>query len=289
MMKRWGALVMLTALSACGGGGGGGTIPTGGSTPTPTPTPTASGTPTSTTATGRLVDYTTGSPIAGAVIVAGSTLVIGATPPPAVPTGDAQTTTASDGTFTVAVPAGSGNIMAFANGYITLHAPETYASGANALGTLKVSTPTSDDTAWLAAINQDRATYNAPPVVMDERLTEAVRLWVAYEAANGRYADTDPLAPAPYTTSITVYGSLGAYNVPVAQNIGGGGAGTTGPEAEAGFRAEGPTGPHFSTIVNASSRWVGLGSAACAGGGGTPCPSPEVEYALDILTPPSGG
>jgi uncharacterized protein YkwD len=291
MMKRSGVLVALVALSACGGGGGG-TIPSGGGggapTPTPSPTPTVSTTPASATATGRLVDYTTGSPIAGAVIIAGATLVIGATPPPSVPTGDAQTTTAADGSFTVPVTAGSGNVMAFASGYITLHAPETYTAGTNPLGTLKVSAPTADDTAWLVAINQDRATYNAPPVVMDERLTEATRLWVAYEAANGRFEDSDPLASGPYTTSISVYGSLGAYNVPVAQNGAGGGPSATGTDAEAVFRSEGPTGPHFSTIINQSARWVGLGGASCRGAIGTGCPAPDTEYTLDILTPPYG-
>jgi uncharacterized protein YkwD len=291
MMKRSGVLVALVALSACGGGGGG-TIPSGGGggapTPTPTPTPTVSTTPGSATGTGRLVDYTTGSPIAGAVIIAGATLVIGATPPPSVPTGDAQTTTAADGSFTVPVTAGSGNVMAFASGYITLHAPETYTAGTNPLGTLKVSTPTADDTAWLAAINQDRATYNAPPVVMDERLTEATRLWTTYEANNGRYVDSDPLAPVPYTTSITVYASLGAYNVPVSQNQTGGASGSTGVDAEAAFRAEGPTGPHFTTIINGTARWVGLGRATCKGGAGTGCPSPEMADTLDILTPPAG-
>jgi hypothetical protein len=287
-MKRLGVSVLLVVLSACGGGGGGGTVPTGGgggATPTPTPSATPSAT---TTASGKLVDYTTQAPISGAVIVAGTTLVVGATPPPALPPGDAQTTTAADGSFTVSVPAGTGNVMAFASGYITLHAPETYSAGANALGTLKVSTPTTDDIAWLAAINQDRATYNAPPVIMDERLTEATRLWNAYEAANGRGGDSDPLAPPPYTTSITLYGSLGAYNVPVSQNITGSGAGATGVDAEANFRAEGPTGPHFATIVNIGARWVGLGKAECLGAAGTACASPGVTFTLDILTPPVG-
>jgi Cysteine-rich secretory protein family len=286
MKKRFSAAVLVLALSACGGGGGG-TVPTGGgggATPSPTPTATSG----VTTASGHLVDYTTGAPIAGAVIIAGSTLVIGATPPPALPTGDAQTTTAADGSFTVAVPLGSANIMVFASGYIALHAPEVYVSGPNTLGSFRVSKPTSDDTAWLAAINQDRAAYNAPPVIMDERLTEAARLWVTYEAANGRYEDADPLAPPAFNTSITLYGSLDPYNVPVSQNGGGGGAGSTGVDAEAGFRAEGPTGRHFSTIINASARWVGLGGANCAGGFGSACPSPDVEYTLDILTPPAG-
>jgi Cysteine-rich secretory protein family len=289
MKKRFSAAVLVLALSACGGGGGG-TVPTGGggggATPTPSPFPTAG--PAGTTASGRLVDYTAGTPIGGAVIVAGTTLVIGATPPPTVPAGDGQTTTAADGSFTVAVAPGSGNIMAFANGYIALHAPETYAAGSNPLGSLKVSTPTSDDTAWLAAINQDRATYSAPPVVMDERLTEAARLWTTYEAANGRGGDSDPLAPAPYGTSITVYGSLGAYNVSVAQNTTGSGVGSSGSDAEVAFRTEGPGGAHFSTIINASARWVGLARMACAGGAGATCPSPEISYTLDILTPPPG-
>lgn len=288
-MKRLGPTILVLALSACGGGGGG-TVPTGGGTPNPTPSPmpSVSVPPSGTQATGRVADYASGAPIAGAVVVAGSTLVLGATPPPTIPAGDAQATTGADGSFSVPVSAGSGNVMVFANGYIALHAPETYSVGTNALNTLKISTPTADDVAWLAAINQDRATYGAAPVVMDERLTEAARLWNAYEAANGRYEDTDPGAPAPYTTSITLYGSLGAYNVAVSQNLTGGGVGSTGVNAEGNFRAEGPTGPHFSTIIVGSARWVGLGAAQCSGGPGTSCPAPTMSFALDILTPPSG-
>jgi hypothetical protein len=284
-MKRLGVTVLVVTLSACGGGGG--TVPAGGGGSTPTPTPAPSASP-GISATGRVVDYASGTPIAGAVVVAGASLVQGATPPPTVPAGDAQTMTGSDGSFSLPVPLGAGNLMVFASGYIALHAPETFSTGANTLGTLKVSTETADDAAWLAAINQDRATYGAAPVIMDERLTEATRLWNAYEAANGRYGDTDPSAPPPYLTSITLYNTLGVYSVPVSQNGTGGGPTSTGADAEASFRTEGPNGPHFSTIINARARWIGLGKAQCQGGVGTACAAPTMAFTLDILVPPAG-
>jgi uncharacterized protein YkwD len=284
-MKRLGVTVLVVTLSACGGGGG--TVPAGGGGSTPTPTPAPSASP-GISATGRVVDYASGTPIAGAVVVAGASLVQGATPPPTVPAGDAQTMTGSDGSFSLPVPLGAGNLMVFASGYIALHAPETFSTGANTLGTLKVSTETADDAAWLAAINQDRATYGAAPVILDERLTEATRLWDAYEAANGRYGDSDPLAPVPYKNSISVYGSLGGYNIAVSQNGAGDSAASSGVDAEAAFRSEGPAGPHFSTIIFPSARWAGLARVQCQGVAGTTCPFPGVSYTLDVLVPPAG-
>jgi hypothetical protein len=173
------------------------------------------------------------------------------------------------------------------DGHATLHAPATYtASAVHAFGTLKLSMPTSDDVAWLAAINSDRANNGAAPVIFDELLLEATRLWNNYEAVNNRAYETDPLAPAPYGTSITVYGSLiqainggalGAFNTAVAQNQTGG---TSGPSAEANFRAEGVTGPHFSTIIAPTARWVGTGNAAL--------PSGQLRFTLDLMAPPPG-
>jgi hypothetical protein len=280
--------ILAAALAACGGGGGSSPSPTPPigpiSTPTPTASPSSSSTPGTgvTSATGTIVDYDSGAAIANATVIVGPTVIVGATPPATLPSGDVTTTTNASGTFSTAVQSGAGNIMVFTtDGHATLHAPATYtASAVHAFGTLKLSMPTSDDVAWLAAINSDRANNGAPPVVFDELLLEATRLWNNYEAVNNRYVDTDTAAPAPYTTSITVYGSLvqainggslANFNVVVAQNETGG---ANGVGAEANFRAEGTTGPHFSTIINPAQKWVGTGNAAF--------PSGQLRFTLDL-------
>ena len=307
-------------LAACGGGSTSvstvaGVAPVGGapsaaaSAPVPAPSPTALPTTSTQSSAGRVVDYTSGAPIANAIVYVGQTLILGATPPPTVPAGDVQTTTAADGTFSIrnltpttiacvlpnptapttsngVVSTCTANVMVFTTDHITLHTPIQLSAP---IGTLKVSTASANDTAWLQAINNDRAKYGAAPVVMDERLMEAARLWNAYEAANGRSADTDTLAPAPYSTSVSLSGSFGGYDDQVAQNGTGGSSSTSsGQFAESQFATEGPTGPHFSTIIAGSERWTGFGEAPCQGTTISPCHFGAEAYTEDMESPPTG-
>lgn len=320
-----GAFVVAGALLvACGGGGGGSTPPTGGGGGAPSTAPStggvtgaspsaaASSSPIATQAAGKVVDYTTGAGLSGATVYVGSTLIYGATPPATTPAGDVKATTATDGTFTLASAPGTtsfgcvlpnpaapttsngvvstctANVMVFTSDHITLHAPIVLGTGANSVGTLQVSTASANDTAWLAAINTDRANNGAGPVVLDERMMEAARLWIVYATSTTTGGDVIANAPAPYTQMATVLGSLGSYNVVTYENYTGGNSSSTGVTAEANFASEGPTGPHFSTIINPAQKWVGLGQGACSGAcltGG----SGGYGYTEDLQTPPTGG
>lgn len=45
-------------------------------------------------------------------------------------------------------------------------------AGAYAFPDLKLTTPSQDEAGWLTFLNQDRAKWNAPPLVFDEALEE---------------------------------------------------------------------------------------------------------------------
>lgn len=283
----------LITFGACSGGGGGGSSPVpggGGGTPTPTPTPAPTATPVATTVTGTLVDYTSGSPIAGATVTIGAlpnastcnnaqtaTLnVCGTVSGPPTWTG----TTSSTGTWEVLIPqtAGTGNFMiAISNGtgYATLHAQIAVAAGANALGTFKITALSSDEQAWVADVNNQRTTVSYPVsfgnLTVDEYAEELER-----EYAAAVVAGTIPFSDAGEETYDAMYGTepgaiYGASSVAALQ-----------PSASAYLAADNawmaekancPNGNwqtctfadntgHYINISNTTDVWVGLGESS---------------------------
>ena len=70
---------------------------------------------------------TAGEPISGAIVVVGKVLILGATPPPALPRGDVATITNADGAYSVSGYDGRGRtyVMVFpppADRHLSLHA-----------------------------------------------------------------------------------------------------------------------------------------------------------------------
>lgn len=236
------------------------------------------------------------TPLAGAVVIAGPVLVLGATPPPVVPPGDVAATTDANGAFalTIAsppiaptaaqaafvlpldnvaalVPPASGYYVAvFAPGAdgvsagapLPVHAFSSATGGR--LATARVSNATADEAAFLALLNRDRSAANpaAPALRFDENAEEAARLHAADEAAQGYFCHYNAQNAGPQTRYLRL-GGLGSDG----ENIGLA-AGT--PQAayafiEAAFLAEGPAGgPHFANIVDPAHRWAGVAAAGAA-------------------------
>jgi hypothetical protein len=281
------ALSLAGALAACGGGGGGssggGGVP---ATATPTPTPTA----TPLVVQGSVRDLGTqryagdggaaGAVITSATIVVGPTLIVGATPPPTLPSGDAKATTASDGSYTVTgYTAGSPTyVMVFpaaGDPHVSLHALAKISGGA--IRTLYLYAPSATETGELTQINADRSSNGAAPVVFDEIGFETARAHADFMAANGYYAHcipmsncapgigTPPATFAPqYASPNDLYNYLGgALQLTPAsnstENIVANEASWS--AADAWFMAEKgtPNHGHFDQIVFPSHNWVGLG------------------------------
>jgi len=149
------------------------------------PTPAASPTPTVFAATGQVVDDA-GLPIAGAVVVASYAATIVAVPPP-VGSGVPQAVTGADGRFTVTgLSKPSKGLAVEVFGAVNrpiLHAKFTATSALADLGTLKLTTLSADELAWLndpaKGINADRARYGVAPLVFDEYNVEAARFWAS--------------------------------------------------------------------------------------------------------------
>lgn len=302
-----GAIMLAAFLAACGGGGsstggGGGVIPPGGGSPSPTPSPTATATApgtTGTSASGRVLDLTSGAPIAGATVVIGNTAIIAASAPATLPGDDKSATTAADGTFTVSglnagtrtficggTTTGDGYctgttlsnvafVHVFTSDHITLHGYTKIVSGANAVGNLIVTMPTPADLTRLAKLNQYRATTGAPPAVLDEALTEAARFYVNYSPPSGAVEGTDPDqgTNGPNYSPNSRYHSRGGFlSTQDHENLGGGpcpGQPVTSPED--GYFIEGPSGGHYQNLMNPANVLVGLGlgtanSFGCQGG-----------------------
>jgi uncharacterized protein YkwD len=289
-------LVAVAALAACGGGGsssgGGGVLPPGGgSTAVPNPSPTATATApgtTGTSATGRVLDLDSRTPIAGATVVVGNTAIIAASAPSTLPGDDKSATTAADGTFTISgLNAGTrtftcggtnvgdgyctgttvGNaafVHVFTSDHIALHGYAKIVSSTNVIGDLKVSTPTSDDLARLAKLNQYRATTGAPAAVLDEALTEGARFYSAYlgTAPSGTVIGQDPdQGPnGPNYSPNSRYHSRGGFlSTQDWENIGGGSSSGPVTSAEDGYYLEGSSGGHYQNMMNPLNVMVGLG------------------------------
>jgi uncharacterized protein YkwD len=318
-------LFLTLGLGACSGGG---TTPGAGANPTPSPaapTPTAVGaTPTpfvtaspstAGNVTGAVYDLSsynpsvTGSggvgwsvlpngspapgvdPVAGAIVVIGTSLIAGATAPPSLPSGDVMAVANSGGAFALDTTAtGTAYIMVFPGASDTshtaaIHRTVSLVSGKNVLPVQLMAAVTSDEAGWLAQVNADRAANGAPPLVFDEALVESARYWANFMGRTGYFnhcipasscggTATPPPGAAPQdATPATRDAYFNAYFGSWGENIA---AGFPNWEsAESAFMAEKANCPgdtatgcpfndstgHFLNIVDASYLWVGLGEA----------------------------
>jgi uncharacterized protein YkwD len=232
------------------------------------------------------------TPLAGATVIVGRVPVSGATPPATLPAGDVAVLTDTTGTFSAQpavapAPATSAapfvvphdNILGFAppaNGYyvevygatsdgrsagstIPLH---RFVAASSSLA-LRVSTLSAAEAGALAAINHDRATAGAGPLVADAAAEEIARLHASDEsnAAYTCHYDTHNIGPASRYLAI---GGLG---------LTGEGLGLTyGPDAASAFAAneaamlaeqsQTPTGGHYVNLIDPSHQWAGIAAIA---------------------------
>lgn len=158
-------------------------------------------------ARGVIVDDVTGRPIAGAtVIISGTTLVAGATPPADISWPSA--TSAADGSFEVDdvvptswtvdfSPAGARYPIYDRVQWIEIFSPDGHAAyhgiwslnsqGTTDLGRIAIAKPGAADEAWLAQINSDRAKVGIPAATaalsFDSLTLESARYWVKQMAS----------------------------------------------------------------------------------------------------------
>jgi hypothetical protein len=192
------------SLGACGGGS---TTP---AAPAPTPTPTAAATPPMATGSGKVVDYSSQTPLAGIQISLGAWAAGAATPAPVA-------TTAADGTFSFQAKTGDYLLRigsdSSSDTRTTLEQHITLVAGANPLavaiptpapqvtpdpvqlsGNFRLHTLTSDDSACLSAANQAFATVKLGPYADDEYVWELDRWLTAEDVANpGNQYVGDPM------------------------------------------------------------------------------------------------
>ena len=197
-------IVFFGVLAGCGGGGGGNITPPRSSpapSPTASPSPTPTPTPTPTPAyavTGTAAELISAAPIAGALVTIGAQAASSCTgwDQCGIPVSPAYTaTTASDGSFSIGnVPNGTYFVTVAVDAnpaqtqtYAILHRTITVDSAPLALGTVKLAKLSSDESAWLVQLNEDRATQALPAtkaVVVDEYAEELSRQWAA-DVSNG--------------------------------------------------------------------------------------------------------
>lgn len=286
------AAATVAALAACGGGSSNAAGPPSTTTPSASPTTSAQGVVRDLGAQRYANDgNAAGAPIAGATVVVGPTLVDGATPPATYPTGDAHTTTQSDGSYTLA---------GFATGTPTyaivlppVGDPHVASHALAKLGvtqTLYLYAPSTAETAELTQINLDRSNNAAGPVLFDEIAFETARAHADFMATNGYYAHCIPMSncapgvgipptsfPPQYASPDDLYNFLGGalqlapaanHTENFAFNV------TTWSVADGLFMAEKGTADqsHFDNIVFPTHSWVGLG--------GNPSPQPPAAFGL---------
>lgn len=219
---------------------------------------------------GKVVDYDTNAAIAGATV---EVVPLESFQSTASPTPIATATTAADGTFTTpsfttaghraVVQGGSSPNMALfvlppagsSTAYAAAHTWLDVASGTNALSnTIPLVALSSDEQAWIAQINSDRAANGAfGNLTADSYLMLAAR-WKAKDEQLGSYGCSHSIDPtATYYTSI---GGIGAPN----ENLACFGS-TTWQAAEQSFMAEKGTSNdgHYLNIINPNNIYVGVG------------------------------
>ncbi len=166
--------------------------------------------------------------------------------------------------------------------YATLHRMLAVASGANAVGAVKLTALTSDQQAWLTDVNNQRATVSSPTsfpnLVVDEYAQEQANAW-AIDMAAGKIAYSDA-AYAAYANAYAantgaIYGAAGTLAGPVTYGS------TPGYEqADNSWMAEkancqngnwqtctfSETTGHYMNISNTNTVWIGLGESVQTSG-----------------------
>ncbi len=169
-----------------------------------------------------------GAPIAGATVIVGPRLIVGAIPPARVPSGDAAATTGADGSYEISGYDGRGStyVMVFTpldDLHVTLHARANVAD--ERIRTLYLYAPSPAEIAELRLLDDDRTANGAGPVVPDETAFETARARADFMAANAYYQHCIPAArcdvvamfpsvpppsyPPRYATPNDVYLALG--------------------------------------------------------------------------------
>jgi len=282
------ALLAIALLAGCGGGGGGGSSLPSGVNSLPTAAPTAG--PES--ITGKIVDYSTSSGLAGVTITVGSLPTTSScalsetqtTMPCAVPATPLPTvTTAADGSFTVAnvqtVVSNSGQGMLTASAgstRATLHVSFTASGTSTNIGTYKLTSLTTDEQNWLTDLNTQRSTVSSPTsfgnLVIDEYAEEQARQW-ATDCAAGSLGTCGDSSYSAYGTAYSantgaMYGVAGvlcqAFNS---------GQWAVCDNTWMAEKANCPSGDwqtctfagntgHYINISNTVDTWVGVGESA---------------------------
>lgn len=292
------SLAAASVLTACGGGGGG-SSPSSVIPPSPISTPTPIATLAPAPLTGKIVVIPSSSygpnapqsPLSGAVVIVGRTLIIGATPPPTLPAGDVQTTTDALGNYSV-LPASAPtapdtspdaafaipglNLSGFtpptSGYYISVFAVGADGKSANVplpvhafsavtnntLATQHVTTASVDEAANLAYLNASRVKANAaaPVLIFDEIAQETAREHAQDMAANKIMCHYDMKNVGPESRYLRMMGLGGDW-----ENAGYGGVNT--PQNVFAFIndwsiSEGPGGPHYENIIATAHRWAGV-------------------------------
>jgi len=292
-------LALAACLAACGGGGsgtsGGGSsvLPAGTGTatpkptPVPTPTPTVTPTPAPIVLSGTAVEYTSGAALSGFAVTVGAVPVASTCLTGESNTSDAcgvpgnpsytGTTTAS-GTFSVTVPAAGTYMLTIANGatYATLHRSVTIPAAGLAIGTVKVAALSTDEQAWLADLNNQRATVSTPVsfsnLVIDEYAEEQARAEAAAVASGAQpYGDaTESLYIGYYAASPgVIYSTAGG----AADLVGAASGYLTADTQWMAEKANCPSGNwqtctfaantgHYINISTTANVWVGVGESS---------------------------
>jgi uncharacterized protein YkwD len=136
-----------------------------------------------------------GAPIAGAAVYVGATILTSATAPATVPAGFAYAITDAKGAFRVTnAPAGHAAVTIFAPAPhdAVLHQDVALASATPTNATYYMTVPTTSESAWLVQENEDRSTFGAPPVQLDEAVIEGARYWSAFMKRNSYFAHCIP-------------------------------------------------------------------------------------------------
>jgi hypothetical protein len=278
-----GAVALATLLAACGGGGGGsnpGVVPT---SPTSTPAPTVQ------TLSGTVVDFAAGTPLAGFTVTVGTAPSVSSclaaqtasSQPCGVPASPLPTvTTAADGTFSVTVPSAGNYMLQIAKdtAHATLHRI-VGVNGATAIGSVKITALSSDEQAWLADVNSQRATVSVPTsfanLVVDEYAEEQARAEVASVlAGTDAYGDPTQSKFAGLYAAMpgAMYAAAGVANANFAGQL------SAYVSSDSSWMSEKSTcsggnwqtctfatnTSHYINISNTQDVWVGMGETASA-------------------------
>jgi uncharacterized protein YkwD len=225
------------------------------------------------------------SAIANATVVIGSTLVVGATPPPSVPAGDVIVTTDGNGNFNANVPQAPSapttypfmslqtnvfNVTTPSTGYyVSVFAPDAdgksagaplpfhgfLAVNSGAVGTIRITTASAIEAAFLTDVNTFRTSKGAGALIFDELAEEAARLHATDEATSPEYYchfDRSNIGPSSRYLKL---GGLGLDGENIDESWS---SATAYQDADTAFESEGPGGGHYDNLVDTRHRWTGL-------------------------------